>query len=79
MAFDSPLPETTSPLCTPPSSDAEWCLIWRAAVGGEGREGGREGGRREEWENSPAGQIEIRIEHWEKEASAPYSLIPKKD
>lgn len=38
--------------------------------GGGGREGDRENG---------SSQIEIRIEHWEKEATAPYSLIPEKD
>lgn len=49
--------------------------------GGEGGGGGRQEreGERGTERTAPAGQIEIRIEHWEKEATAPYSLIPEKD
>jgi hypothetical protein len=47
----------------------------------EEEEGGRTGGGTTTTteRTAPAGQIEIRIEHWEKEATAPYSLIPEKD
>lgn len=60
---------------------AWWVKRERYTKGGGGGEE-EEKGRRMGWgeqRTAPEGQIEIRIEHWEKEATAPYSLIPEKD